>query len=110
MIRDVRVARDVSSRAHDRFGEGRSVEGAPSEYDFVGGPLAAAILAFRDFENLAYVLVSTVRTYTIVDPFFGAVSGRDSELPRGPTSGSRRYQRRMSLRSGTVDSFLSGMS
>ena len=74
MIRDVRVARDVFSRAHDRFGEGRSVEGAPSEYDFVGGPLAAAILAFRDFENLAYDLVSTVRTYTIVDPFFGAVT------------------------------------
>ena len=74
MIRDVRVARDVFSRAHDRFGESRSVEGAPSEYDFVGGPLAAAILAFRDFENLAYDLVSTVRTYTIVDLFFGAVT------------------------------------
>ena len=73
MIREVRVTQGVYERAHSRFGESRTVEGAPSEYDFVAGPLAAAVFAFRDFERLAYDVVPTVRTYTIVDPFFGAV-------------------------------------
>lgn len=73
MIREVRVDRDVYKRAHERFGESRSAEGAPSEYDFVGGPLAAAVFAFRNFESLAYDLVPAVRAYTIVDQFFGAV-------------------------------------
>lgn len=73
MIREVRVAQAVYEQAHQRFGEDRSGEGAPSEYDFVGGPLAAAVFAFRDFERLAYAVVAAVRTYTIVDPFFGVV-------------------------------------
>ena len=73
MIREVRVAPHVCERAHGRFGESRTVEGAPSEYDFVAGPLAAAVFAFRDFENLRFDVVPDVRTYTIVDAFFGAV-------------------------------------
>jgi hypothetical protein len=73
VIRAVRVAQTVYEKAHELFGEHRTVEGAPSEYDFVGGPLAAAVFAFRDFERLAYDTVPAVRTYTIVDPFFGAV-------------------------------------
>ena len=73
MIREVRVGSAVYERAHARFGENRPVEGAPSEYDFVGGPLAAAVFAFRDFERLAHDVVPPVRTYTIIDPFFGAV-------------------------------------
>ena len=73
MIREVRVAPSVFELAHDRFGEGGPREGAPSEYDFVGGPLAAAVFAFRDFDGLAYDVVPAVRAYTIVDPFFGAV-------------------------------------
>ena len=73
MIREVRIAHAVFERAHERFGESRTVEGAPSEYDFVGGPLAAAVFSFRDFDNLAYDVVPSVRTYTIVDPFFGPV-------------------------------------
>lgn len=73
MIHEVRAADSVYHLATERFGEQRTVEGAPSEYDFVAGPLAAAIFAFRDFENLSYDVVSSVRTYTIVDPFFGPV-------------------------------------
>jgi hypothetical protein len=73
VIREVRVAQAVYEKAHEHFGETRSVEGAPSEYDFVGGPLAAAVFAFRDFERLGYDLVPAVRAYTIVDPFFGVV-------------------------------------
>jgi hypothetical protein len=39
----------------------------------VAGPLAAAVFALRDFESLRFDAVSDVRTYTIVDPFFGPV-------------------------------------
>jgi hypothetical protein len=63
----------VYEQAHERFGEERSLAGAPSEYDFVGGPLAAAVFAFRDFERLVPDVVPAVRSYTIVDPFFGVV-------------------------------------
>jgi hypothetical protein len=31
------------------------------------------MLAFRDFEHLAYDLIPAVRTYIVVDPFFGPV-------------------------------------
>jgi hypothetical protein len=73
VIREVRVAQALYEQAHDRFGESRSVAGAPSEYDFVAGPLAAAVFAFRDFDNLPFDVSPAVRTYTIVDPFFGPV-------------------------------------
>jgi hypothetical protein len=39
----------------------------------VSGPLATAIFAFRDFDALRADTVPSVRTYTIVDPVFGAV-------------------------------------
>jgi hypothetical protein len=73
MTRRVLVGAAVLRKAHDEFGEGRTADGSPSEYDFVSGPLAAAVLIFRDFENLWFDLVPAVRTYTVVDPFFGAV-------------------------------------
>ena len=73
MIREVRVSHETYEQAHDRFGERRSIDGDPSEYDFVAGPLAAAVFAFRAFDDLAFELVPAVRTYTIVDPFFGPV-------------------------------------
>lgn len=73
MIHEVRAAPSVYDLASERFGEQRTVEGAPSEYDFVTGPLAAAIFSFRDFENLSYDVVPSVRTYTVVDPLFGPV-------------------------------------
>ncbi len=74
MIRRVEVAPAVFESAHERFGETRSTTGDPSEYDFVGGPLAAAAFAFRDFDELSYDVVPAVRAYTVVDPFFGVVT------------------------------------
>lgn len=73
MIREVRVAQAVYEQAHERFGEHRSVDGAPSEYDFVSGPVAAAIFAFRDWDDLPHDVVPAVRHYTVVDPVFGPV-------------------------------------
>ena len=73
MIRVVRIGDRVLQLANERFGEERSAAGRPSEYDFVGGPLAAALIAFRDFEHLRFDVIPQVRTYTIVDPFFGVV-------------------------------------
>ena len=74
MIRRVDVAPAVHELAHDRFGEARSASGDGSEYDFVGGPLAAAVFAFRQFDELSYDLIPAVRSYTVVDPIFGAVT------------------------------------
>jgi hypothetical protein len=73
MTHRVVVGAAVLEKAHNEFGEDRTAEGSPSEYDFVSGPLAAALLVFRDFENLSFDLVPAVRSYTIVDPFFGPV-------------------------------------
>lgn len=74
MIRRVDVAPAVYEGANERFGETRSAGGQASEYDFVGGPLAAAVFAFREFDALSYDLVPAVRSYTVVDPIFGAVT------------------------------------
>lgn len=74
MIRRVEVAPAVLQTAHQRFGEERSPRGDGSEYDFVGGPLAAAVFAFREFDALSYDLVPAVRSYTVVDPVFGVVT------------------------------------
>ena len=74
MIRRVEVAQAVLQTADERFGEERSPQGEGSEYDFVGGPLAAAVFAFREFDALSYDLVPAVRSYTVVDPIFGVVT------------------------------------
>jgi hypothetical protein len=74
VIRRVEVASAVYERANDKFGETRSAGGQGSEYDFVGGPLAAAVFAFREFDALSYDVVPAVRSYTVVDPIFGAVT------------------------------------
>lgn len=74
MIRRVEVASAVYESANEKFGETRSAGGQGSEYDFVGGPLAAAVFAFREFDALSYDVVPAVRSYTVVDPIFGAVT------------------------------------
>lgn len=74
MIRRVVVSADVFETAHEQFGESRPPQGDGSEYDFVGGPLAAAVFAFREFDTLSYDVVSAVRSYTVVDPVFGPVT------------------------------------
>jgi hypothetical protein len=62
MTHRVVVGAVVLGKAHDEFGEDRTVEGSPSEYDFVSGPLAAALFVFRDFANLPFDLVPAVRS------------------------------------------------
>lgn len=74
MIRRVSVAAPVFEKAHQQFGAARSTVGRPSEYDFIGGPLAAATFAFRDFDSLSYDVVPAVRSFTVVDPIFGVVT------------------------------------
>lgn len=74
MTRRVDVGPAVYESANERFGETRSAGGQGSEYDFVGGPLAAAVFAFREFDALSYDVVPAVRSYTVVDPIFGAVT------------------------------------
>jgi hypothetical protein len=71
--REVSVAQWVFEKATSYFAETRSATGAPSEYDFAGGPLAAALFAFRAFDTMTYDLVPAVRSHVIVDPFFGAL-------------------------------------
>lgn len=73
MNREVRVAAEVLAEAHDRFGETRSATGRPSEYDFVSGPLAAAVFVFREFDQLHFEIVPSIRSYVILDPFFGPI-------------------------------------
>lgn len=73
MIREVRIGTAVVELAAQRFADHRSAPGRPSTYDFVAGPLAAAIFAFRDFDALSCDLVPAVRHWTVVDPYFGAV-------------------------------------
>lgn len=70
---EVAVAREVFAKANARYGEERTPTGRPSEYDFVGGPLAAAIREFAYFDDLPQAVGPTVRTVIIVDPFFGTV-------------------------------------
>lgn len=69
----VRVSAQLARAITETFGPGRSAEGAPSEWDFWGGPLAAALVAFREFEILRFDEVPAVRTLHLFDPVFGAV-------------------------------------
>ncbi|MGH9112050.1 MAG: hypothetical protein ACRDZN_07115 [Acidimicrobiales bacterium] len=50
MIYEVRVGDRLADDISCSFGPQRSSEGAPSEWDFWGVPLAAALVAFRDFD------------------------------------------------------------
>lgn len=74
MIRRVSVAAPVFEKAHQQFGAARSAVGHPSEYDFIGGPLAAATFAYREFDSLSYDVVPAVRSFTVADPVFGVVT------------------------------------
>lgn len=74
MTVDVDVAQSVFDKANGLIGEQRSAIGRPSEYDFVSGPLAAAIFAFGDFDRLPVRESGQVRSYIIPDPVFGPVT------------------------------------
>ena len=70
---DVRVSEQLATTVASRFGPQRTGDGGPSEWDFWGGPLAAALIGFRDFESLRFTDHPRVRNLHIVDPVFGPV-------------------------------------
>jgi hypothetical protein len=73
VIGEVRVSDHVADSISALYGEECTPHGDPSESDFWSGPLAAALLIFRDFDALAFDEVSAIRRYTVVDPVFGPV-------------------------------------
>ena len=73
MAYQIRVSEFAARKIADNYGPERSTTGHPSEWDFWSGPLAAALVGFRDFENLLWHALPEIRTLHIVDPFFGAL-------------------------------------
>jgi hypothetical protein len=72
-IFEVGVATEVDAKIAIEFGAERTGGGRPSFYDFESGPLAAARLAFSQFDQQREAVGPSVRTVTIVDPSFGDV-------------------------------------
>jgi hypothetical protein len=70
---EVRVGDHLAQTITEAFGPQRSSSGHPSEWDFWSGPLAAALIAFRDFESLRYDDIPAIRSLHLVDPVFGAL-------------------------------------
>ncbi len=70
---DVHVGVELAAAIASRFGSQRSGDGGPSEWDFWSGPMAAAIIAFRDFNSLRSTDHPRVRALHLVDPVFGPV-------------------------------------
>lgn len=70
---EVRVGALLAAAIAQEYGPERSPEGRPSEWDFWSGPLAAAVVAFRDFDTLRYDRHPEVRSLHVVDPMFGPV-------------------------------------
>ncbi len=73
MTYEVRVAADLADEIAAAHGPDRSSWGAPSEWDFWSGPLAAALIAFRAFDDLRFDETPAVRNLHLVDPVFGAL-------------------------------------
>jgi hypothetical protein len=71
---EVRVGEALADQIEAAFGPERSSEGTPSEWDFWSGPLAAALIAFRDFGELLAPHQPEVRILTFADPVFGPVT------------------------------------
>ena len=55
-------------RHHREYGPQRTGEGWPSEWDFWSGPLAAALVAFRDFDTLRSDHHPAVRSLHVIGP------------------------------------------
>jgi hypothetical protein len=69
----VEVGSVLAERIAAEYEPERLAAGAPSEWDFWSGPLAAALLRFRDFESLHFEHTPDVRYAHIVDPVFGVL-------------------------------------
>ena len=73
MTPEVRVSEFAARKIAAEFGPERSAAGKPSEWDFWSGPLAAALLGFRDFENLLWHPRPEIRVTPLVAPVVGAL-------------------------------------
>ncbi len=73
MAPKVRVSDFAAEKIAATYGPERSTTGRPSEWDFWSGPLAAALVGFRDFDNLMFDRLTAIRALHIVDPVFGAL-------------------------------------
>jgi hypothetical protein len=73
MTHEVRWGDEVARKAASLFGPERASTGAPSEYDFTCGPLAAATTRFGEFDTLPEEAGPAVRSVHVVDPALGAV-------------------------------------
>jgi len=73
VIFEVRLGSHLAEAIADTYGLDRTASGGASEWDFWSGPLAAAELAFRDFDSLPFDDVRAIRRLTVVDPVFGPV-------------------------------------
>lgn len=80
---EVRVGDVLAERIASAYGPRRTGSGSPSEWDFWSGPLQAALIGFRDFDNLRFEEFPEVRTLHLVDPIFGAVVFVGVLLPDG---------------------------
>ena len=73
MTPEVGVSRFVADKIAAEYGPERTADGRPSEWDFWSGPLAAALIGFRDFDNLLFDRLPEIRTLHQIDPVFGAL-------------------------------------
>lgn len=64
---------ELATRITSQFGPERTPEGHPSSYDFVAGPLAAAVQLFQDFDSLPEAAGPAVRSAHMVDGVLGVV-------------------------------------
>ncbi len=88
----VRVSAQAVAETASRFGAERSGDGRADEYDFVAGPLAAAVIECRYFDELPEAFGPAVRAFHILDPVFGpvvfTVVALEGTSPRSPMSPS----------------------
>ena len=73
MTPEVRVSEFAAKKIAAAYGPERTTTGQPSEWDFWSGPLAAALIGFRDFDNLLFDRRPEIRTLHHIDPVFGAL-------------------------------------
>jgi hypothetical protein len=70
---EVRWGEHLAHRLAEAFDSERGHGGTPSQYDFVCGPLAAAIDRCRDFDSLPEEAGPAVRSVWTQHPVFGPV-------------------------------------
>ena len=68
-----RTAQSEQRRDNRRSGTSGRARSPRRSWDFWSGPLAAALIGFRDFDNLLFDRRPEIRTLHHIDPVFGAL-------------------------------------